>query len=505
MDIINDVLEAKYFSLIFDSTPDISHQDQMTEIIRYVKTSESDAKVLESFIDFFAVSDKTGLGLSEEILKKVTNNGLDMKNCRGQSYDNGANMAGIYKGVQSRILKDHELAYFVPCAAHSLNLVGVHAAESSPESETFFGILNILYSFFATSTSRWEVLKKHVPLSLKLQSRTRWSARLEAVEVLHKHFGKIINALEELCANPQSTSETKTEALSLKKNISNFEFIVHVCFWYGILKKIDRVNKLLQRDNMTVDYAVKNIHGLLSLLECTRDNAPNNAIEEGKVIALNCNLPANFKEKRTRKKKKMFGEQCDDETASFTENHLFRVHLFEIIDKIVNELRSRFQALEKVNNAFGFLDGDRIQNMEASLLEAEAKKLANLYRNDLNEDEFSEEIVSFKFHASAIDDKFKTASALTILSLIKKHKIEDGYQNLTTALKIFLTIPVSVSTGERSFSKLKIIKNYLRSTIGQDRLTNLSIISIESQRASCISFDDVIKTFAAKRARKLKI
>lgn len=58
-----------------------------------------------------------------------------------------------------------------------------------------------------------------MPISLKLQSRTRWSARLEAVEVLHKHFGKIINALEELCANPQSTSETKTEALSLKKKI----------------------------------------------------------------------------------------------------------------------------------------------------------------------------------------------------------------------------------------------------------------------------------------------
>ena len=41
-------------------------------------------------------------------------------------------------------------------------------------------------------------------------------------------------------------------------------------------------------------------------------------------------------------------------------------------------------------------------------------------------------------------------------------------------------MPVSVATAERSFSKRKIIKNYLRSTMGQNRLSNLAIISIES-------------------------
>ncbi|OWR44216.1 zinc finger MYM-type protein 1 [Danaus plexippus plexippus] len=59
--------------------------------------------------------------------------------CRGQSYDNGANMAGIHKGVQARIAERNELAEFVPCLAHSLNLVGVHSASSSQEAINFFG------------------------------------------------------------------------------------------------------------------------------------------------------------------------------------------------------------------------------------------------------------------------------------------------------------------------------------------------------------------------------
>jgi len=39
-------------------------------------------------------------------------------------------MAGKIKGVQANITKLNELAVFVPCTAHSSNLVGVHAAET---------------------------------------------------------------------------------------------------------------------------------------------------------------------------------------------------------------------------------------------------------------------------------------------------------------------------------------------------------------------------------------
>lgn len=68
--------------------------------------------------------------------------GIDISDCRGQGYDNGANMSGKINGVQAQILlqqqKLYNLATFSPCASHTLNLVGVHAAGSSPEVSTFF-------------------------------------------------------------------------------------------------------------------------------------------------------------------------------------------------------------------------------------------------------------------------------------------------------------------------------------------------------------------------------
>lgn len=73
---------------------------------------------------------------------------MAISDCRGQGFDNGANMSGKVKGVQAEIKKINPLATYSPCASHSLNLVGVQAAESCPDVSTFFGCLNRLYSLF---------------------------------------------------------------------------------------------------------------------------------------------------------------------------------------------------------------------------------------------------------------------------------------------------------------------------------------------------------------------
>ncbi|KYN16074.1 hypothetical protein ALC57_11683 [Trachymyrmex cornetzi] len=55
------------------------------------------------------------------------------------------------------------------------------------------------------------------------------------------------------------------------------------------------------------------------------------------------------------------------------------------------------------------------------------------------------------------------------------------WKNLAIALQILLTVPMSVTTTEASFSKLKIIKNYLRNTMMQTRSCSLAMISTEKE------------------------
>jgi len=71
-------------------------------------------------------------------------------------------------------------------------------------------------------------------------------------------------------------------------------------------------------------------------------------------------------------------------------------------------------------------------------------------------------------------------------------------------LRIFLTIPVSVATCE-SFSKLKLIKNCLRSSMSTLWLRNFGTLSIEQQLTDKIHFDIATEEFANKKARKVAV
>lgn len=59
--LVNEIKSAKYFGIMFDSTPDVSHVDQMSEVIRYVKINNRKVEVKEVFLGFFPLQGKKQL------------------------------------------------------------------------------------------------------------------------------------------------------------------------------------------------------------------------------------------------------------------------------------------------------------------------------------------------------------------------------------------------------------------------------------------------------------
>jgi len=95
--------------------------------------------------------------------------------------------------------------------------------------------------------------------------------------------------------------------------------------------------------------------------------------------------------------------------------------------------------------------------------------------------------------ASDQNSKFKeldidSCSALTLMQWI--------VVVATVVLRIFLTMSISVASCERSFSKLTLVKTYLRSQMTDARLSGLAVLSIERELAEKLDFRSVIKDFA---------
>ena len=82
------------------------------------------------------------------------------------------------------------------------------------------------------------------------------------------------------------------------------------------------------------------------------------------------------------------------------------------------------------------------------------------------------------------------ATAFDVLQWLAKSCLLDSTPCLCLCLKLYLTIDVSIASCERSFSKLKMIKLYLHSTMSDDQLSALSILSTERGYVQKLDFED---------------
>jgi hypothetical protein len=304
--IISKAHKAKYYSIIADCTPDVNHIEQLSLTIRFVDLSKENVDISEHFVQFTPINDSTGEGLSESILNLLNIHNLKLKNCRGQGYDNGANMKGRHSGVQKLIINKNPLAFYMPCGCHSLNLVLCDAAKSSTKSVTLFGVLGRLYNLFSASVKRWQLLVDHLKnFTLKRLSDTRWEAKVSSVKAVRYQIGDMYDALISLSEKEERHDPiTSHEAFTLSNQIKDFSFLDSLVVWYDILFQINVVSKSMQKSNFDVCNSVKLIEGCYNFLKDYKVTGFEKAISTASELASELGSELKFKDsKRVRYKK----------------------------------------------------------------------------------------------------------------------------------------------------------------------------------------------------------
>ncbi|XP_047137607.2 zinc finger MYM-type protein 1-like [Hydra vulgaris] len=278
-EIIQTANAMKYFSIVLDGTPDCSHVEQMTIIIRFVKVDslKKEFSIKEHFLGFVPLKKTTGAYMAETIIQQLEEMELPIDNLRGQGYDNGANMIGKNNGVQKKILNINPRALFVPCSAHTLNLVVNDAANCCLMATSFFDIVQRVYVYFSSLTHRWVVFTSHQPtLTVKPLSETRWESRIDAIKPLRYELGNIYDALLEIADDTSLTgssgSTARSDAKALANSVAKFKFVVSIVVWYNILFEINITSKQLQAKDLDIHAAVQQLqHTQAYLVDCRSD------------------------------------------------------------------------------------------------------------------------------------------------------------------------------------------------------------------------------------------
>lgn len=532
--ILKKIKKAGVFSIIIDTTTDVSNLEQLSLVVRFVNEK---GQTEERLVAMKVAYDATGLGMFNVLCDICSKYDLDWEhNLCAQSYDGAAAMQGIYSGVRSYVQEKNPNAIYVWCFAHVLNLVVVDTCDTNLSVRNFFGNVQSLITFMRARIRTAVFVEQQAkcypserPCRLKNFSTTRWTSHDRALCVIVKKYLAILKTLEEL--RKSVCRDTSFTASNLYTVMTSFNFVLYLFFVENIFSCTTPLSMYLQSPTIDFIQAITMVDVCTKKLSDLRNDINFDKLFEKtkefveKIGLTECNLP----EKRNRRRKLLAGEVAGDEVIA-DPKYQFKIEVFyEVLDQINTSITSRFEGARSILSDLSLLTFDRliatcegaevphdnftslinwIPNLDIDSLKIEyhifASSFIKLYNgmnlnqtcandistesdNDFNSDSDS----SIKINTEELKKKL---SATEILKMLCSFNLVSAFPNLFIAYKYLCTIPATSVSSERSFSKLKIIKTRLRSTMTQSRLESLMLLSCEKDIN--INFEELVDKYA---------
>ncbi|KZS03460.1 Zinc finger MYM-type-like protein [Daphnia magna] len=376
--------------------------------------------------------------------------------------------------LQVRIKDKCPFSVYIPCAGHSLNLVGARAAECCTAVVDFFDFLQRL---------------------------------VDAVTALFNGYSEIQQALNKIAEDQKEERATSHEAESLSNKMDKLETAFLRTFWNDILTRYNTVSKTLQGTDVDLSVVVTQLTSLKTFTQGLRDDFQK--YEDDTMTQL---PDTDYSDATQRTKKCSVRVQCSEGNAKeviLRGAEKFRIETFiPVLDSLLTGLSTRLAAYESMNQLFSFIVSS--PTLENEDIRNGCNRLAEFYHQDLDAAELYQECLQFNIDGTMEDAKAKENQAPHSLfnllyKKIRQDRLESTSPNIEIAIRMFLSTMVTNCKGERIFSKMKIIKGALWSPMTENHLNCLSLLSIECDILQTIDFETLKAEFASRKARKVYI
>lgn len=335
------------------------------------------------------------------------------------------------------------------------------------------------------------------PLELQKLSDTQWVCRYAAVNAVCRTFDSILLTVEEV-AESQDVSKA-IEARGLYHQLHSFSFLISLITFDRILTCTKQCSDKLQCSSLDLSLALELVSATKSLLTEYRTTAYWNklyeyAVEIAKLHDITIDSPSQRGTwGRKRKRPSRLQESVVLETVgsrdSVSTSEEFRCHFyFPILDKFLAELSNRFDEKNVV-----IMNGvsSCMPTFSIFLSFSQLKDFAEVY--GIGTETLEVECRLLKIHFSQFHPGVTSLADLGSYFLVR----QPAHPTVSELVRIALTIVVTSTESERSFSTMKRIKTRLKTRMTEDRLSDLSILSIEKEIAQELQDDCIIDEFAA--------
>ncbi|CAF0953813.1 unnamed protein product [Adineta steineri] len=488
-DIVKEISNREWFSLICDETTDQSTRSQLCITIRSV---DNNYNVFEDVIGLYEISRQNAPTIVEAILDTLTRCGLDIANCRGQSYDGASNMSGIYGGVSALILKQQGKAMYVHCNAHCLDLAIQDLTSRCTTICSCLSFAKDIIDFIRRSPKRLSIIKETsnqitMPYTtLTPLCPTRWTMRAGSCSSLLENYGLVQETLY--------TISDEKDSCGIKANA------------YLILIDTEKVSRIIQGSSCCLQDVLCAAETVINYFIRIGDDNHFNLFYNG-VINDSEGLTEKPVLPRQRRPPKRYDSSSRVPDFTTCEEFYHRQYI-EALDIVVNMLRVRFTQsnfkllcdVEKfilnvsnnpvydpddlIQEIMEFCDGD----IDIQRLKAEVHMIYDFFKSTINTNQMK------------IKQITKISTICEILNSCNVGK--QMFREFDKLIKLHLTLPVSTGSAERAFSTLNRLKTVLRNSMTQSRLNHCLLANIYKEKLDEIDPYQIMSKFIASNTNR---
>ncbi|XP_048583324.1 zinc finger MYM-type protein 1-like [Nematostella vectensis] len=498
--VIRDVanrIKTECYSLLADECTDVANKEQLTVCLRWI---DENLNPNEDFIGFYHIPDISSDTIVSALKDALTRSDIPLKSCRGQCYDGAGNMSGVKNGAATKIQAEVPQAHLTHCHGHALSLA-VHdmckRSASKLLSETLDTTREIckLIKFSPKRQGALEKIKGELDLDapgIKVLCPTRWTVRGDSFLRIIQNYVALANLWTD-CLSARLDSETRARIIGVQCQMKEFDYFFGLNLGNMLFSITDNLSKTLQKTKMSAVQGQRLAELTITTLSNMRSEQ-NFSDFYALVLQRRNSLECEISEPKLPRKRAP-PKKLDDGSEPYhppAAEDRYRTMYFSALDDIVMAITERFD--QKGFKVYRIVEEFLLKAVRGVDFTSEMATIESEYgTTDVNVRNLTSQIPIFRQlmehkDVTHFDDIYKE-----VQSLDKPTRSLIG--EIVKLCVLLLVNPATDAIGERSFSTMRRLKTWLRSTMGQKRFNSLAVLSVHRERTDKINLAAVANEF----------
>lgn len=461
--------------------------------------------VHEDFIGLYEVSSIEASSLVAVVKDTLLRLNLTLAKARGQCYDGASNMSGVRSGVAKQFLDEQPKAFFTHCYGHSLNLAVSDTIKKCQTMKKALDMTHEITKLIKYSPRRENIfrdIKDNVAPGnpgVRVLCPTRWTVRADSMHSIIQNYS-IIQRLWDEAVEIVHDSETIARIRGVASQMQTFDFYFGLVMGECLLRNVDNLSKTLQKKSFSASegqlVASQTKKTLLSMRseECFD-------LFWKKVNQMTSNVDVNDPVLPRKKRVPMrYEEGSAAPEYHSTPETLYRQVYYEALDLAVQTINDRFD--QPGYRSYCCMEALLVNAVQKKDYSEELENVLDIYSSDLNKSNLE---VQLNILSCTVPKEVSNISDIKEYLQQLSPSERDLLNEVIILMKLIQVMPATNSTSERSFSAMRRVKTYLRSTMTQERLNSLMVLHVHKEYTDDLVLTDVANEFVHRGERRSQV